>query len=153
VSNIPSPNALAAVVTQMIQGSLPFDVSATTSAVPTQASRNWQLSLTYNEQTGVTTLNFSASPQVLMQLGFPTITSTILSNFGLNQQINLLTSKEAQAFVQQQLTQNIVFGSTQVTVNNHQPRPTLVNTGTRIPVGNPPKACGGTTYSAACALV
>jgi len=40
-----------------------------------------------------------------------------------------------------------------VTVNNHQPRPTLVNTGTRIPVGNPPEGCGGTTYNAACSLV
>jgi len=50
------------VATTLIQGALPYSVQGETAVPSLSSSRQWQLSLVYNDQTDVATINFSAAP-------------------------------------------------------------------------------------------
>jgi len=153
ISNIPSPSILATVVTTLTQGALPYSLAGDTAVYSTTSSRQWNLGISYNEQTDVATISYSAAPQIIGHIGYPILNSTLLSFFGFSNQVNLQSSYEAQQYIKEQILNSTVLQSTKVVVNSSQPRPRLVNTGTRIPVGNAPKGCGATTFNASCALV
>lgn len=141
ISPIPSPQALATVATTMIQGALPYVVVGGETKAAVSHSRQWNLSLTYNNQTDIATISYSMSPQVAAALGYPKITGSILSFFGFSPQVDLMASFQAQEYVKEQLISTTVFNSTHVNVTSSQPLPRPINTGTRLPEGNPPKGC------------
>jgi hypothetical protein len=49
ISNIPSPQLVGTVVTTLIQGALPYTVQGDVAVPSLSSSRQWQLSITYND--------------------------------------------------------------------------------------------------------